>query len=152
MTDPTPPHWRAPSGTCPHCATASLAAAWQAGVEKTCEEMQPRIEALEEHIANMLEMQECACGYDNPMDVCLGHATVLKRIEALEAENGRMREALEQLDAPCSCHPAFSDRGLQDPECPAGDYGDIARGGLGKPPICQFNLRIAAIKGEDTAP
>lgn len=57
-----------------------------------------RVEELEEHIANMLEMQECACGYDDPMDVCLGHATVLKRIKALEAERDRLRRALSHYE------------------------------------------------------
>ena len=59
--------------------------------------MADRIEALEEHICNMLAAQECGCGYDNPTDICLGHATVLKRIEALEAENARLRVALMQM-------------------------------------------------------
>lgn len=67
----------------------------------------------------------------------------------LEADRDRMRKALKQLDVPCNCHPAFSERGLQDPACGAGDYGDIAREGLGLPPACQFNTRFTAPpKGE----
>ena len=58
-----------------------------------------RIEALEDHIQNMIDLsgQECACGYDNPDDVCLGHASLLNKVAALEAENARLREALSAV-------------------------------------------------------
>lgn len=104
----------------------------------------------------MTDPTEPTCPYCDAGALAVAHfqgvaserARMQARIEVLEAENSRMRGALEQLDAPCSCHPAFSGRGLQDPHCEAGDHGDIAREGLGKPPVCQFNLRIAALKGE----
>lgn len=67
------------------------------------EAQQKRIDELEQHIADMIDDsgQECACGYDNPTDVCLGHKPMFdrmqKRIDALT-------EALE----PFSCAHDYS--------------------------------------------
>jgi len=58
------------------------------------------------------------------------------------SEIERLRAALSELEAPCTCHEAYSGRGMQDPQCPAGDYGDIAREALRKPPSCQHNIKL----------
>jgi hypothetical protein len=63
--------------------------------------------------------------------------------DALEAEVERLREALLEQSMPCTCHEAYSRRGLQDPGCPAGEYGDDCRAAIGLPPSCQFNIRIS---------
>ena len=55
-----------------------------------------RIAELEQHVADLIQAsgQECACGYDNPTDVCLGHKPHLdKRIAT--ARNEALEEAAE---------------------------------------------------------
>lgn len=137
MTDPTPPHRRSPLE---HDRDNDLTVAWMAGAENMRERMQGRIDALEATVKQGMT------------DYLAWERQSLDRIDAITAETGRMRKALEQLAAPCNCHPSFSERGLQDPACGAGDYGDIARGGLGLPPVCQFNTRFTApaISKKDT--
>lgn len=56
-------------------------------------------ERLREHIQELIDAsgQQCACGYDKPDDVCLGHTPLFNRLKArataAEAENKRLREA-----------------------------------------------------------
>jgi hypothetical protein len=60
------------------------------------------------------------------------------RIEALEAENARLRAALHEIAGyPCTCEPAFYERGLVAPDCLADLCSDDARMALGAPPQCQ---------------
>ena len=66
--------------------------------------------------------------------------------DARFAEVERLREALLEQSMPCTCHEAYSGRGLQDPECPAGEYGDDCRAAIGLSPLCQFNIRISALQ------
>ena len=42
-----------------------------------------RIEELEEHISDLLVDLPCACGHDNPTDICLGHMPAFRKAEAL---------------------------------------------------------------------
>jgi hypothetical protein len=63
--------------------------------------------------------------------------------DALKAEVERLRAALLEQSMPCTCHEAYSGRGLQDPGCPAGEYGDDCRAAIGLSPLCQFNIRIS---------
>ena len=65
---------------------------------------------------------------------------------ALKAEVERLRGALLEQSMPCTCHKAHSRRGLQDPGCPAGEYGDDCRAAIGLSPLCQFNIRISALQ------
>jgi hypothetical protein len=56
-----------------------------------------RIEALEQQVADLLADVPCACGYDNPTDVCMKHlplvremaAKLAKAVEALEVIRDR---------------------------------------------------------------
>lgn len=81
------------------CTSLELANFWA----ERASAQQKRIDELEQHIADMIDDsgQECACGYDNPTDVCLGHKPMFdrmqKRIDALT-------EALE----PFSCAHDYS--------------------------------------------
>ena len=52
------------------------------------EAAQARIAELEQHIADMIDDsgQECACGYDNPTDICLGHLPMYRKAQARIAE------------------------------------------------------------------
>lgn len=83
----------------------------------------------------------------------LGNAAA-DRIEALEAENARLREenerlreALAEQSMLCTCHESYLSRGMQDPSCPAGEYGDDCRQAIGLPPLCKYTLN-AALKGD----
>ena len=51
------------------------------------------IARLGQHVADLIDAsgQECACGYDKPDDVCLGHQPLLKR---KDAEIARLREVM----------------------------------------------------------
>jgi hypothetical protein len=66
--------------------------------------------------------------------------------DALKAEVERLRTALLEQAMPCTCREAYSGRGLQDPECPAGEYGDDCRAAIGLSPLCQFNISISALQ------
>lgn len=52
------------------------------------EAAQARIAELEQHIADMIDDsgQECACGYENPTDICLGHLPMYRKAQARIAE------------------------------------------------------------------
>jgi hypothetical protein len=52
--------------------------------ESQIESLQAKIEKLDQHNADMIDAsgQECACGYDNPDDVCMGHYGNFKRLQA----------------------------------------------------------------------
>jgi hypothetical protein len=68
--------------------------------------------------------------------------------DALKAEVKRLRGAFLEQSMPCTCREAYSGRGLQDPECPAGEYGDDCRVAIGLSPLCQFNEKPAHRKGD----
>lgn len=125
----------------------------------------------------VLRKERDGCGRE--LDTAVANATrALQRAEAAEAdfrflrfavieEAGvetdsamgavlRLREraekaekALRELDVNCTCDPEYSRRGLQDPHCPAAEYGDIAREGLGLPPRCQYNRAVMRNEGGD---
>jgi hypothetical protein len=56
-------------------------------------------DAKHEQVQDMLADQECACGYDNPTDVCLGHLSyhrkTVARAEAAKAEVATLRAELD---------------------------------------------------------
>jgi hypothetical protein len=53
-----------------------------------------RIEALEQHVADLLADVPCACGYDNPTDVCMKHLPLVRN---LTAKLAKAVEALRKL-------------------------------------------------------
>lgn len=69
--------------------------------------------------------------------------SLLAERDALEAQNQRLRNALAEQSMSCTCHEAYTSRHMQDPECPAGEYGDDCRAAIGLPPLCQHNIRLA---------
>ena len=63
----------------------------------------------------------------------------------------RLRAALRNLAADCTCRAAYYERGLRDPSCPAYLYGDEALEALGEPPACRADYRNrAAYREADT--
>jgi len=65
---------------------AKLAADW--------DEAADRIEALEQHVADLLVDLPCGCGYDNPTDVCMKHLPLVRKLtEQLEAARADAKEA-----------------------------------------------------------
>jgi hypothetical protein len=54
-----------------------------------------RIEALEQQVADLLADVPCACGYDNPTDVCMKH---LPLVRDLTAKLAKAVEALRAVD------------------------------------------------------
>ena len=58
------------------------------------EEAADRIEALEQHVADLLVDLPCGCGYDNPTDVCMKHLPLVRKLtEQLEAARADAKEA-----------------------------------------------------------
>jgi hypothetical protein len=58
-----------------------------------------RAEALQEHVTELLSGQACACGYDSPYDVCLGHLPLYRKTVArAEAAEARVAELEALLD------------------------------------------------------
>lgn len=58
-----------------------------------------RIEALEQHVADLLVDVPCACGYDNPSDVCMKHLPLVRKLaEQLEAARADAKEAEAYAD------------------------------------------------------
>jgi hypothetical protein len=53
-----------------------------------------RADALEQHVADLLVDVPCACGYDNPTDVCMKH---LPLVRDLTAKLAKAVEALREL-------------------------------------------------------
>jgi hypothetical protein len=74
-------------------------------------------------------------------------ATERAEVLKLREENERLREALAEQSMLCTCHESYLSRGMQDPSCPAGEYGDDCRQAIGLPPLCKYTLN-AALKGE----
>ena len=57
-----------------------------------------RIEALEQQVADLLSDVPCACGYDNPTDVCMKHLPLVRNlIEQLETARADTKKAVEAL-------------------------------------------------------
>jgi hypothetical protein len=57
-------------------------------------ELRNRIEALEQHVADLLVDLPCGCGYDNPTDVCMKHLPLVRKLtEQLEAARADAKEA-----------------------------------------------------------
>jgi hypothetical protein len=53
-----------------------------------------RIEAFEQQVANLLADVPCACGYDNPTDVCMKHLPLVRKLtEQLETARADAKEA-----------------------------------------------------------
>jgi hypothetical protein len=50
-----------------------------------------RIEALEQQVADLLADVPCACGYDNPTDVCMKHLPLVRNLTA------KLEKAVEAL-------------------------------------------------------
>jgi hypothetical protein len=58
------------------------------------QEAADRIEALEQHVADLLVDLPCGCGYDNPTDVCMKHLPLVRKLtEQLEAARADAKEA-----------------------------------------------------------
>lgn len=74
-------------------------------------------------------------------------ATERAEVIKLRKENERLREALAEQSMLCTCHESYLSRGMQDPSCPAGEYGDDCRQAIGLPPLCKYTLN-AALKGD----
>jgi hypothetical protein len=55
-----------------------------------------RVAELEDHISELLEPLPCACGHDNPRDICTKHMPLFRkmktRAEAAEAKLAEMGE------------------------------------------------------------
>jgi len=62
---------------------------------------------------------------------CLGYRLASSKV-------GQLVEALREIAAscPCTCAPAYYDRGLVAPDCLADLAGDDARRALGDLPVC----------------
>lgn len=76
-------------------------------------------------------------------------------IDRLRAENERLRAALRDLRYPCTCDPAYYERGLVAPDCMADLCGDDAREALGEPLECKGRKAKvakarAALEGDGT--
>ena len=57
-----------------------------------------RIEALEQQVADLLSDVPCACGYDNPTDVCMKHLPLVRNlIEQLETARADTKKAVKAL-------------------------------------------------------
>ena len=57
-----------------------------------------RIEALEQQVADLLSDVPCACGYDNPTDVCMKHLPLVRNlIEQLETARADTKKAVAAL-------------------------------------------------------
>ena len=90
--------------SCPrHDPDAYDPPAWDHVADKDCAEAADRIEALEQHVADLLADVPCACGYDNPTDVCMKHLPLVRNLtEQLEAARADAKEAeayAEELEA-----------------------------------------------------
>jgi hypothetical protein len=57
------------------------------------QEAKLRIEALEQQVADLLADVPCACGYDNPTDVCMKHLPLVRDLTA------KLAKAVEGLQA-----------------------------------------------------
>lgn len=67
-----------------------------------------------------------------------GYRDLGARLAAKDAEIERLREALREAAAyPCTCDPAYYERGLTAPDCLADLVSDDAREALGEPPQCR---------------
>lgn len=64
-------------------------------VRQERDELAAKLEASDEHRQQMINLsgQECACGYDFPDDVCLGHKPMFDR---LRQERDELREVAER--------------------------------------------------------
>ena len=60
-----------------------------------------RIEELERERDEAKAMQECACSYDTPTDVCVGHHRLFERLYAVQRGKleARLAKAMEALTA-----------------------------------------------------
>jgi hypothetical protein len=58
----------------------------------TRNEAADRIEALEQQVADLLADVPCACGYDNPTDVCMKHLPLVRNLTA------KLAKAVEALE------------------------------------------------------
>jgi hypothetical protein len=67
-----------------------------------------RIEALEQHVADLLVDVPCACGYDNPTDVCMKH---LPLVRDLTDKLAKAAEALREIAAVASVPVHTHNRG-----------------------------------------
>jgi len=56
------------------------------------QEAKLRIEALEQQVADLLADVPCACGYDNPTDVCMKHLPLVRDMTA------KLAKAVEERD------------------------------------------------------
>jgi hypothetical protein len=65
--------------------------------------MADRIEALEQHVADLLVDLPCGCGYDNPTDVCMKHLPLVRKLteqlEQLVAINEAARADAKEAEA-----------------------------------------------------
>lgn len=57
----------------------------------------PRIEALERERDEAKAMQECACSYDTPTDVCVGHHRLFEHLYAVQ--RGKLEARLAECEA-----------------------------------------------------
>jgi hypothetical protein len=55
--------------------------------------VQARIDELEEHVSDLLVDLPCACGHDNPTDICMGHMPAFRKAQARIAELERRDDA-----------------------------------------------------------
>lgn len=76
-----------------------------------------RIEQLERELDEARHLQSCACNYDTPTDVCMGHHTLFERLYA--AERGRLEAKLAE-----AVEALREITGRHIPDCPASFGGD----------------------------
>jgi hypothetical protein len=62
------------------------------------DEAAARIEALEQQVADLLADVPCACGYDNPTDVCMKHLPLVRNLTAKLAKAVEALRAVDALD------------------------------------------------------
>ena len=58
--------------------------------------LQARIEELVKERDEARHLQSCACNYDTPTDVCMGHHALFERLYA--AERGKLEARIEELE------------------------------------------------------
>lgn len=82
---------------------AALATAEQAAAEATAraEKAEGERDDIHEQVRDMLADQACACGYDKPTDVCIGHLSfhrkTVARAEAAEAHAAALAAQVERM-------------------------------------------------------